>query len=529
MKKSIGIAMLLLTAISAYSQEIVIDSINTNNFNGFYRSGPAGEMLSIPYFKSNQKSGQNFVIKSVNTMDLNEIPPVLLELPQSYNLVSSASGMEGGLLVFYDKAENNYALLIIKENNVVKKKTIKASGNSIKAINGQAPETYVIIEIGKKGDYTLYTYNNQLEEINKKSYSPASGTTWKIVSMETNMEGLQILRKETAKDGKYTFKMIGIATEGLDEAYSQALTVNNINTYPTFITENEGIAMSGGVYYRNGVDKDQNPDGLYVATMTPNGEVEQAMEVPYSQVIEDLKTELGDKLSKKHTGIILTGATISHDLQRYLLAGEVFTRTDNPNGGSTFTTEDIVILGFNFEGKYLGAERIAVPLKKATVKGDVSGISDMDLAVWMNKSGFGSFQSFFNTPVLPSAVYLVTNTNQPNKICMQQTGTLRKELHKACMDIPLAEGNITYTYDYTATAAPVYNFSKLNVLPNKMNMENISYYKIGDNRISILNMPAPSMEEFMDEETEQLVMKILEEEMNGHEEIADDPEESPGE
>lgn len=513
MKKTIIFLMLCGWAISSYSQEVLIDSINLNEFKGFNTAGAMGETLIVPYFSTNKKSNKNFIIKTINTTDYQFEEKGRLEIPESYNLLSSSGSGEELLLAFYDNDSKDNILMAVRDGNIIKKKDYKASGSTIRTFSSERPGEFLIMEISKNGGYTISKLNSEFEDILNSKYNPPSGSTWKLVSVKSSMEGLRIIRKQTSKDGKFTFSLISIEGDSLKERTNNKLIINDAPAYPTFISEHEGIGMSGGYYFRNGVDKTDKPDGIYFTLLTPEGVIEQSMDVPYSQVIEDLKSPLGDKLSQKNTGIILTGATMSHDLQRYVLAGEVFTRADNTGGGGVYKTRDLIVLAFSLEGKYLGAEHIPVAEKEASIKGDISSLSNLDLAVWMNRSGFKTFQHFFMAPMFPGLVYLNYNQDKPTNFCFQQVGSLKKELHKECPDAPRTDGVINFKYTYTPSLAPNYSISPI-YLPetgDMMNPEAMTMVRVTDGHLVFLNIPVPQQDVFMNEESEKLMMEIMEE------------------
>ncbi|MCB0700585.1 MAG: hypothetical protein H6551_11865 [Chitinophagales bacterium] len=522
MKKTGIILLMLLAFAQTKAQEFFIDSMDMSSFKGFC-TNEMGDMLGIPYFSTNKDNKQNFVIKRVNAMNLIIDGEQRLEIPETYKYINGS--MSGGsyLMLFYDTKASETVMMLVSNNNVEVKKTIKAGANEVMALTSPMPDNYTVITSGKRGAYTITLYNRSLEKVMENTFSPPAGKTRNIVSVKTTMEGIKIVYRDTDKDNKFAFHTQNIRPDSLIETFNIKATYKNINTYPTFSFNKDGITCTGGIYYQNGLNNNQKPDGVYISTLTPDGKPEMTAEVPYSQVIEDLKERIGDALSAKNTGIIFTGGIMAHESQSLFMIGEMFTRNDNTSGGSVVKQQDLIILRFNMEGKYLGAEHIKVAPKEATVSGDLSKLSNMDLAAWLRNSGFGTFKYFMNAPMVPAMVYLKIDGKEPSQLCFQQGGSLKKQGSPHCFDVaPDPISNIKFTYKYNASALPNYPLSALDIIPNEHVIESASAYKLEDTRLRFIKVLAPPMDAFMDEELMQAFMPQHEEPEPPHEDNPED-------
>lgn len=510
MKKTAIVIVLLIMSFAAQSQELVIDSIDMKSFKGIISSGDMGEILLVPYFTTN-KTKQNFIIKQINTMSFSEDNVTRLEIPSEYELVNVSGGMQNTIIVFRDTKKNEYVMMNVVAGNIVTKKTIKQNGNTLMLIDSKNPDEYILVDVNKNGGYTIQLLDDKLETKTKKTYTPSTGT-WDIISIKQTLEGLTVVRRENKPNNKYAFYVQGINPSDGEELYAIPLKYEEINTYPMFFTSSEGITVTGGVYFRNGLNNNQKPDGVYVSTVTPDGEGTQTLEVPYSQVLEDLKVPLGSTLNNAHSGIIIRGGTLSQELQSYLLVGEIFTRNENTNGTTSYQQKDIVVLKFGMEEGYLGAEHYAVAAKEANISGNVSSLSDYDLASWVNQTGFGSYQNFMNSPLLPTVVYTKHTGNEGTQICYQQVGSLVSDigLNPICNNVIHHAGNSSYSYAYMYNTAPIYPNSNSGLLSGGMMMDNVKYYTTNGQQLFISGIPAPRFEELVNEE---IASKIEEERM----------------
>lgn len=501
MKKTGIIILLSIMSYAMSAQELVVDSIDMKRFKGIVTVGDMGDILLVPYFTTN-KSTQNFIIRQINAMSFTEDNVTRLEVPKDYELVNISGGMQNNFIIFRDTKKNEYVLMTVANGNVANKKSIKQNGNTLMSISSNNPDEYMLIDVNSKGAYTLHVLDSELETKTKKTFSPSSGS-WDIVSIKQTMEGLTIVRRENKSDNKYAFYVQGLDPSNGEELYVMPLKYNDINTYPMFFTNSEGMTITGGIYFRNGLNNNQKPDGIYVSTVTPDGQTAQTLEVPYSQVLEDLKTSLGTTLSKEHSGIILRGGTLSQEMQSYIVVGEVFTRSENTDGTTSYQQRDVVVLKFEMEGGYIGAEHYTVPPKEANISGNVSKVSDYDLASWVNQTGFGSYQSIMNSPMLPTVVYTKHSANDGTQICYQQVGSLISdlELNPTCNNVINYSDNAgTYNYTYMYNTAPMYPNSTSGIIANPMMMEKIKYYTTNGQQLFISGIAAPRFEEMVNEE-----------------------------
>src|SRR5690606_15687744 len=147
--------------------------------------------------------------------------------------------------------------------------------------------------IGNKGAYTVEKIDTELKQKWEKSFSPPSGATWDIVSVKNSMEGLEIIRREKSPDGKYSFSLHALQREeGIDIAQNK-ITTEQIAPYPTFITSRDGMHITGGYYFKEGTYSPR-PDGVFIGNMSPAGTLNEVATIPFSQVVEALKSTLGN-------------------------------------------------------------------------------------------------------------------------------------------------------------------------------------------------------------------------------------------
>lgn len=499
--KRIWILLLALFGATANAQELMIDSIAPGTMGAVGTAGMMGEVIYIPYFSGSKNAKKNFLIKRINSQNLTEDGTTALEIPKSYKYVASTFNGMSFLLSFYDESKKESVVMLCDaEGNVLNKKSYKTDA-IIPYTAGGGMENFLMMQPLKSGGYKMEMINDSFKTQWSKSYTPESGNKWEIVEVQARMDKLAVIRKQTNSAGKYKFVMHGIQPETGDNAFLNEMTTQNINPYPTFITENEGMAFSGGFYYKDGVYSNQKPDGIFFSMLTPEGTLNQTVKAPYSQLIEDLKESYGDHFSKNNAGIYFLGGTMLHELPGFMMTGQLYTRKDNNDGTSTvFTAKDLVMVRFNLEGEYKGADAYETGEQKATVNGNIAKVSDLELAHWLNQRGFFGLKQIVNGPGTPALAYINKQSEGIDQMCYRKPKrTVKSEWisNPHCVDIDRApDPNRKLTYNYSANdlTPPVLTRG---IIPGHME-EPMVAYSLNKNALMIWKVPGPPVE--MEEE-----------------------------
>lgn len=454
MKKTIIVILLSLISFSiVHAQEFMIDSIKSSQFIGLQWGGDMNQMLYLPYFTTNKADKKNFIIRQLNPMSFNEEITTRLELPTTYQLKTTAFNGTVHLLIFADDSKKEDVIISVSNGNIIKKKTFKQDGSTYIPFNINSSEQFIVATISDKGNYRIEAMDVNLEPQWKKSYNAPSGTTWNIVSMKTNMVGLEIIRKESKANAAYSFNLQMIQTLNGDEIANTTLKNDEFVAYPTSFSEKDGMKFMSGYYYKNNIFT-KSPDAVFFASINPDGNIDRTISVPYSQVIEDLKSTLGNKLSSPESAIVFADGTFSHETQTFFLTGQVITRTIE-EGGAKISMSNFVTLKFNMEKGYEGATSIKSKEKNITLKGDLSKTNILDLGVWIKNAGLLSFKYYTRIPGQPLFAYEEIDENNHANLCFKNSGLTKDTNNVMCTPItrePLKQ----FTFDFPGTIAPSY-------------------------------------------------------------------------
>jgi len=447
--------------------------------------------MYVPYFSTNKADKHNFVIKQVNNSNLQEERVTRLELPDTYVLKNSASNGEGYFLCFYDEIKKEDVFITVFNGNIVKKKSSKNSGNIYIPIGAMGSQNFVIVTINSKGNYNIEMLDMEQETKWKKTFSAPSGTSWDIVSVKAKMEGPEIIRKENKSDGKYAFTIHKIQTDNGNEIVQNTIGTDELSAYPTFFSEKDGMGFTGGFYYKNGVYANQ-PDGVFFAMMMPDGSLNQVVTVPYSQVVEDIKSSLGEKYASGNTAIIFSGGIMAHETQSYIMTGQVITK-ENKDVGCSIQTGDFVTVKFSFNQKYKGATVVKIPEQTISLTGDVSKTNIVDLGVWLKNASLLNFRYFLSTPGNPIIGYTTKQKDDMVSLCFKNVGLKSDTTQPVCLPVKRLP-ETTATYKFSGITVPLYPIANHSIFTHPHEFMNVSVYELDKNTLFVRKMPLPPLE-----------------------------------
>lgn len=454
MKKSIIVILLSLISFSiVHAQEFMVDSIKSSQFIGLQWGGDMNQMLYLPYFTTDKSDKKNFIIRQLNPMSFTEEVTTRLELPTTYQLKKTAFNGTVYMLIFADDSKKEDVIITVSNGNIIKKKTFKQDGSTYLPFNLNSSEHFIIATISNKGNYQLEAVDVNLDAQWKKSYNASSGITWNIVSIKSNVIGLEIIRKETKANAAYSFHLQMIQPQDGEEIANTILKNDEFVAYPTNFSEKDGMKFMSGYYYKNSIFT-KSPDAVFLASITPEGNIERAISVPYSQVIEDLKSTLGNKLSSPESAIVFADGTFSHETQTFFLTGQVMTRTIE-EGGAKISISDFVTLKFNLENTYQGATSIKSKEKIITLKGDLSKTNILDLGVWIKNAGLLPFKYYTRIPGQPLFAFEDIEENNHANLCFKNSGLTKDTNNQICAPIT-REPIKQFTFNFPGTIAPLY-------------------------------------------------------------------------
>lgn len=477
-----------------WAQEFMLDSVNRANFTGVHQSGEMGQFIYIPYFTTDKTAKRNFIIRQLNGQTFTEEQVLRFELPPTYILKASAFNGSAYLLHFYDEAKKEDILISTTGDNINKKKNLKSSGETYFMFSGMTPEDFILIAAGNKGDYKVQKIGIDLESIWEKKFTAPSGIKRQIVGISNKMGNLEIIRKDNRPGNKYEFSMHYIQLDSGEDIAQVPLTKDNTQLYPTFFAEKEGMNFIGGYYYADGIYNGK-PLGLFLALTTPDGNIERITKVPYSLVIEDLKSTVGAGLSKENTTIIFTDGIMSHETQSFVLAGQVITRQNNENN-TTISFDDFIAVKFSMEQEeYKGA--VSTPYKNSqiTINDLPATVNTLDLSMWMNHTSLIPFSHFLNMHGAPVMAYRTIEEGGLSNLCFRPLGVKNDTTKPECTML-YREPQKTEPYKYTGNLVtkPV---SSQAIIPSAHDIGNIGTYALNNNILLISKTPLPRLDRLM--------------------------------
>lgn len=524
MKRQLLISsVLLLTFFNVLGQETIVPGINASKFNGVSLCGHPEQYLYIPAFIKAGDDKKNFSLSNLEPNTLMEENKAMLELPTGYQLLSASFSGANHILFFYDESKKEDVILSVTGENVNKKKTIKHNGDSYIALNSEIPEYFIYVTIDKKGNYEIKKVDLNLETIAEKSYSAPSGTNWDIISVNTGEQGIKITRKESKSDNKYAFAIHTIDPNELSDIDQQTLGNEDIAAYPTFFKSNEGMNYSGGYYYNDGKYTGK-PDGVYFAMLSPDGRMEQTAKVPFSQVIEDIKTSEGEKLVKANTSITFVDGFMSPENQSFVLIGQLFTRNDN-EGGSKITMGGIVTVNFSEEMKYMFATATDIESYSIELKGNLKEVNNLDLGVWLNNASLLPYKFRVNRPGYPLVAYQSITADNMVNLCFVTIGVKGKHPESLCSIInrePIKKN----AYSFNGIKAAQYPAHTYGILRGMHEAPTTLYYQLNNDMLVFYPKPFPPLEDIsVNFEPDMVSLHPINEEQPDEQENAEEPTE----
>lgn len=487
-----ALTLVILGNSACVAQELMITNIQPEKFSGVYAGGDMGQILYVPYF-SNDSGKQNFVVKNVNAMAMNDEPEMKMELPDSYELKNAAFNGSKYLFFFADKKKQEEVLLIACNGNIVSKKSIKNTGNTYIPYTGIDPDHFILLTVTKKGDYSVESIDTAFATQWKKNFSAGSGKRWDVLSVHMTMEALSLLVKENSENGKYQFQLHKIQKDNGAEIARSAIKTDSASFYPTFVHEKEGMTFTGGYSYKNGVVSSK-PDGIFFATLSPEGRLDQVCTAPYSRLIEDVKNTLGDKLANSSATVLFNSGFLAHESQSFLMVGQVLTR-EVADGVTRITGGDFVTVRFSTELSFTNATVVKnINQKTLVLKGtDATPYSTLDLGTWLNNAGLLQFNHFAFLPAYnPVMAYESADHNGFVSMCFQNVGLEKDTTDRLCEFVsrePSAQNNVLFN----GITQPVYPALKVKFMMAPQQFDQLLTYEQHKNTLLLRKVARPDL------------------------------------
>ncbi len=490
------IASFLLSGFAGttQAQEMVIDSINRSKFTGVHQGGDMGQFIYVPYFNTNKSDKKNFIIRQLSAQNFNEEKPLRFELPNNYVLKGSAYNGSFYLLHFYNDAAKEEVLLLTNGDNIVKKKTHKSTDETYYLFAGSSPEDFIVVSTDKKGNYKVKQVGADLESKWEKKFAAPTGTDRQFISISNSMGRMEIIRKDNKAGNKYEFSAHALQMDNGEDIAQNVFEKDKNKLYPTFFSEKEGMKFTGGYYFSEGGYSGQ-PLGVFFAVISPDGRMEQIAQVPYSQVIEDLKNTVGAQISNQNTSIIFTGGYIAHETQQFIMGGQVITRQDGENN-TTINFGDFVSVKFSVENQsFKGAASTAYDGSSIVIKGNHAKTNTLDLGMWMNNSSLIPFSHFMNTPGMPIIAYKDFGKEGQVNICFRPLGIKNDTTRPECMMLYRERVQPEpYIFSGNIMERPV---QYVGIIPSVHDIGNVATYELTNNLLLLVKTPLPHLDKLM--------------------------------
>lgn len=492
---------ILFASTQLYAQEAVLPGINKANYSGMYQSGEMGEILLVPYFSKEKADNKNFFVKRVSAMSLREEETMSLELPESYKLETMGFNMGVYVFIFTDKSKKETVLMTVRESTVLSKKTIDGSA-SWKVLRTMDPQNFGLATIKKNGAYTIEVMSDQLESKWKKTFNPEK-SSWDVVSMESVMDKIVVIRRLLSDNGSYSYYVHTIQSETGENSNVTDMVGPDFQAYPTFFSTTEGITYVGGYYYKDAIMKG-NPTGFFFATLTPEGNMNQVSKIPYSQILESVNKQLGEELTNQNNNIIFTMGGMSMSSPTYTIAGHVFSRQNNTSGTGVFKSKDIIAMRLNDQMEFKKAFVVEVPEQEIQINGNISKVNDIDLAYWMNQNDFLPLKFIKQMEGVPKVAYMKKEGKAPRQLCFTPLFLSKNDTTEMCVEASRDIENANAPTSFTFSTPYIYNTPTRGILYNNMDPNSLKAYEINNGELMIwgINLPEtePEMDELMEEE-----------------------------
>lgn len=512
-----AIVFVVLAFSSSFCQELLVNGIKNNKFHGVVSGGDMEQYMYTASFITPIEGKKNFLIKHVSPQVFVEEQKVELELPESYVLKTSSFAMNNHFLIFYDENKKEDVFITVEGENISKKKTSKHTNDTYIAIITNNSEDFVYATVDKKGNYKLTMIDIALQKKWEKSFSSPSGTTWNIISIKGDMDGISILRKENKSDNKYAFTKHVVSISDGNDMFVKTLGNEDFYPYPTFISSKEGMSFTGGFYYNNGIQTGK-PDGVYFALLSPDCNLEQTSKVPFSQVIEDIKNTSGSKLLNDNTSICFLDGYMSHETQSFILIGQLFT-SKKTEQGVEIQTGEIITVEFSMEQQYIEATATKIDQQTIKLNGDFEGVNNLDLGIWMKHANLFSYKMTFPSPGYPMIGYITKNKNEPMKFCFKNVG-IKQDTAKTLCDPVTKFDRHDLIYEFKGNKAPIYPSINNKIILDHMNPMSVISCELEKDVLYLTKVQTPNLEGITihrQQQEENTEPEIIEEESNSEE------------
>ncbi|HEY9177300.1 MAG TPA: hypothetical protein VIN07_06395, partial [Flavipsychrobacter sp.] len=237
-----------------------------------------------------------------------------------------------------------------------------------------------------------------------------------------------------------------------------------------------------------------NPVGVFFALVTPDGNIERLTTVPYSQVIEDLKNTVGAKLSDNNSTIIFTGGFMAHEIQSFVIVGQLISR-QNKDNTATITFGDFVSLKFSMEQKYKGAVSTSYEGSQLVINNISPSTNTIDLGMWLNNASLLPYSHLVNAPGMPIMAYRKYEKGGEANLCFKPLGVKNDTTQPECIML-YRFPQTPAPYEFTGTLA-VKPLLYSAIIPSAHDMNNIATYQLNDNTLLLTKMAIPKLDNIM--------------------------------
>lgn len=487
MKKTVPFLIAICALQPAIAQEFALAEIDKTKPFDIVVNGMPDMSITIPHFVTGDGANKKFSVVTLGSHDLREAGRTELEIPSSYEYKASTSAMGTHMLIFYDKNKKEDVFIAMTEQNVTEKKTFKSKGLSYQFVNAGNPEIFSLIAFNPSGSYTVQAINQKLEQQWERTFAPKGKTQWDILSIDNTMEGAVATIKETEADGKVAFIKQRIPFNKEEEIQATTIKVEDKNVYPTFTTNKDGMSFAGGYFYNNGVYNYQ-PDGVFFAMLSPEGNADMFAKVPFSQIIEDLKTTVGSKLNEPNTTIIFSDGMIDHGSQNVIMSGQVITKGKD----GVITTGEVVTIIMNTEKGYIRSSTVDVGNHSITLSGDHTKTNIVDLGMWMRRAGLMPFTNYAQGHMPPILTYKSYNQDGRIEYCYKNAALKLDTGQHQCEPL-IEEAKSADKYTFSGIAIPQYPKTNYGTILIPDQMDGITKYEMKD-FLLLQKLPAPNLE-----------------------------------
>ncbi len=411
------IALCLAYCISTtilQAQILSIDSIELKQFE--VKSSPNNGGVLI----HNIVSGKNTVLEILYAKNgyatLSKI-----ETPVSKTaIVADASIMDEGILVLtIDAAQKNSVLTLFGfEGKILQQKTeqiaVLPPGNTMKQYyTGIMMGTYYTImpEADKSGGYKITTYDNELKELSKQSYTGRKGML-ELITVKKEMDKLYLLRKEVldAKQQKYAYSIHTFSPHMPDAAGTVSLEDNEGDySMPLNINARHGMLFVAGAYYKNGKYEDGKAAGIMIQQMAPDGQVIRKAKIPADRLNQFLPDTWIASLSKD---AYLSVLDVYDNMGKIVVVGEML-KKEVKGKDTRLQISDMIVMHINQENDI---EKLQFVEKSPAMNINLSGIASTynlhNTAEWLCYNKLYNYQFSLNINGKQHLCYMNADTAQ---------------------------------------------------------------------------------------------------------------------